>query len=265
MAFDPSKSSFNVQVYGKQTVKQGRKIINYGLSGSGKTTFGASGENPIFIDTDFGENEYLVAHAIPYWSPNKSDYYGSIMSFLKACLNKTDIFDSDGGPMADRKTIVIDTWTKLNRALLEEAARQNPKVGDLARNKATFSEWGFLGSRQFAIMDILTSICEVRGMDVIITAQPTVIGDEMEEAKKSDSSEDGYSNVLGLPALVGGYKRSFGADACDVYYMERLSTPTFMNRIWTVPHNSYFAKSRRGLPASIDMPDMAKLNGLAKI
>lgn len=264
MAFDPAKSKFNVQVYGKQAIKPGRKYIIYGMFGVGKTTLAATWPDPIFIDTDFGENTKLVELGVPYISPRRESYFSDMVEFIKAWLNGSDVFDADGGPYADRKTLVIDTWTKLNRALLEEAARQNPKVGDLSRNKATFTEWGLLGSRQFAIMELVTQLCERKGVDVVITAQPTVIGDEMEEARRQDDSE-GYSQVIGMPSLVGGYKRGFGADVSDLYYLEIMQAATPIRRLWTQPRNAYYAKTRLGLPPYVDNPTYPTLRGLMKI
>lgn len=264
MAFDPAKSKFNVQVYGRQAVKPGRKYIIYGMFGTGKTTLASTFPNPIFIDTDFGENVALVEKGIPYISPPRDRYYRTIYDFIRSWIDGVDVFDKDGGPYADRKTLVIDTWTKLNSAILEEAARENPKVGDLSKNKATFTEWGLLRSRQFAIMDAVTQLCEVKGIDIVITAQPQVLGDEMEEAKKSDD-ESGFSQVIGMPALIGGYKRSFGADTSELWYLDVMQGATPVRRLWTVPKNSYYAKTRIGLPPSIDNADYAKIRALAKI
>lgn len=264
MAFDPTKSKFNIQVYGKQVMKPGRKFIIYGMFGVGKTTLAATWPSPLFIDTDFGENTKLVELGIPYLTPRKTSYFSDMTELMKAWLNGTDVFDKDGGPFADRKTLVIDTWTKLNRALLEEAARENPRVADLAKNKATFTEWGLLASRQFAIMDLVTQLCDQRGIDVVITAQPAVLGDEMEEAKKTDDAE-GYSQVVGMPSLIGGYKRSFGADVSDLYYLEVIQGATPVRRLWTQPRNSYYAKTRLGLPAYMDNPTYDTIHKAMKI
>jgi len=265
MAFDPSKSSFNIQVYGKQKIKPGRKYIVYGMFGTGKTTLAASFPDPIFIDTDFGENVALVERGIPYMTPPRERYYTTTYNFIKSWINQSDVFDPEGGPFADRKTLVIDTWTKLNATLLEEAAREGGR--DLTKVKATFTDWGLLRSRQFSIMDAITQLCDYRGIDVVITAQPAVMGDEMEEAKKGDDA-DGYNQVVGMPSLIGGYKRSFGADTSELWYLETVQAATPVRRLWTQPRNSYYAKTRIGLPPSIDLPvteQYAKIKSLMKI
>lgn len=265
MAFDPTKSVFNIQVYGKQKLRPGRKYIIYGMFGSGKTSLAASFPKPIFIDTDFGENVALVEQGIPYITPPRERYYHTVYNFVKNWINGTDVFDADGGPFADRRTLVIDTWTKLNAVLLEEAAKEGGR--DLTKTKATFTDWGLLRSRQFAIMDTITQLCEYKGVDVVITAQPAVLGDEMEEAKKGDDA-DGYNQVVGMPSLIGGYKRSFGADTSELWYLEVIQAANPVRRLWTQPRNSYYAKTRIGLPPSIDLPPTGqydKIKGLMKI
>lgn len=252
MAFDPATSKFAIQVYGKQETKLGRKTIIYGMFGTGKTTLAASWPSPLFIDTDFGENEALVKLGIPYLSPPRSRFFLSIKDLIASWIEKRDVFDPDGGPYAQCKTLVIDTWTKLNATILEEAARENNR--DLTKTKASFTDWGLLRSRQFAIMDALTQLCEYRGIDVVITAQPAVMGDEMEDAKKSETDGEGYSQVIGMPALTGGYKRAFGADVSELYYVEVVQGATPVRRIWTVPHGGYYAKTRIGLPATLSLP-----------
>lgn len=262
MAYDASTSKFNLQVYGDRSKKLGRKTIIYGMFGSGKTSLAATWPNPLFFDTDFGENTTLVEKKIPFIRPERGKTYESLSLLINNWLSGKDIFDPDGGPASDRQTLIIDTWTKLNMSILEDAAKAAGR--NLADVKATFSDWGLLRSRQFSIMDFLTTLCEFKGIDIVITAQPQVLGDEMEEARKS-AEDDGYNQVVGMPSLIGGYKRSFGADVSEMYYLEVLQGAQQVRKLWTVPHNAYYAKTRIGLPAFIDSPSYEKIKSLSKI
>jgi len=257
MAYDASKSSLGslVKKYG-DIQGRGRMILIYGPFGCGKTHLAGTAENSFFLDSDIGENTQLRKMQIPYVTVYTKGAYKRIIEVITHAKNKTDIFDV-GGPAENVKTIVLDSWTKLNEQILNEACIENNV--DLTKGKPTFTEYMMLQNRQVEIINLMKVVMSERGINFIATALEVLQGDEAEELKREANSNKAYSKIEGSPDLVGKFRKRIGAEFDEVYYLEIVQAATPFRKVWTVQHNSYLAKTRLGLPASIDNPTIPSI------
>jgi hypothetical protein len=259
MAYNPETSRFKARIgtYGNAVEAGEKRILVYASSGAGKTQFAASAPAPLFLDCDLGENKYLADHHIPRLTyKGDENIYETITADLRAAIAAQDIFDADGGPYADRKTLVLDSWTKLNELLLSQACKANSI--DQAVDRPGFDEYRMLQCRQQIIMKYLKQLSLARGFTIIVTALPMLEGSEDEKLKRDDKDANkkfGFDKIVGVPNMIGKYRYAIGAEFTDVYYMEVVPAAHPIRRIWTQPHAGYFAKSRLGMPPSIDLPD----------
>lgn len=258
--FDVSKSTMakRAGLYG-DTIEEGEeRILIYGESGVGKTQLAAQWNRPVFMDVDRGENKYLSTHKIPrLFYPDDTNIFELLSADLQAIIAGRDYFDPDGGPYADRKTIVLDTVSKLNELLYFQAVDENSRL-NVANDKAGFDEYGRLLRRHQIIGKYLKQIALKRGMAVIVTAWAKLEGDEQEKMTrdaKEAAQKSGFNKVRGMPSLVGAYRYQIAAEFTDVWFMERIAQgPTIRHVVWTQPHNGYYAKSRFALPPCIEIP-----------
>lgn len=256
--YDPSKSKWagRIDRYGSDH-KIGMRVLIYGPYGKGKTTFAGTFPNPLFLDMELGENIRVSEQHHPYIYISPGVVYNTLVSVLRDWINQRDVFDPDGGPYADRRTIVIDSWTKLNQFLLMEIAAGEGRQVD--ETNATPRDYLLLSSRQNEIMVLLKELAYRQAINAVITALPKVEGDEMENLKRDDNSSKAYGQVVGMPHLLGSFRRLIGADTQEVYYIDTVEGATQVYRLWTAPHQGYHAKSRLGLPSTIDDPSYEKI------
>lgn len=259
--YDPEKSKWasKIEEYGSDK-PIGMRVLIYGPYGKGKTTFAGTFPKPLFIDMELGENVRLREAKHPYLYLPPGIVYSNLVGILRDWINKRDVFDPEGGPHADRQTIVIDSWTKLNQFLLMEIAAQEGRKVD--ETNATPRDYLLLSSRQNEIIILLKELAYRHGIHVVITALPKVEGDEVESLKRDDNSSKAYSSVVGMPHLLGSFRRLIGADTQEVYYIDTIEGATTVYRLWTSPHQGYHAKTRLGLPSTIDDPSYDKIVGL---
>ena len=264
--YDSTKTRWGTVVrhYGREEKPRGLLELVYGEFGSGKSTYCATAEKPLFLDTDRGDNVAMRASEHPYVIFETENLYQRIKSFLLDALNQKDVFDPEGGPYADRKTFCLDSWTKLNEGLLIELVGASV----LEETRPDWDAYMRLKNRQVFLMGLIKEISYKHGINFIVTALPVLEGDEAEKMKRDEkkaSIKSGFSTVRGMPNLVGGYKKIIGAVFDEVHYLETYTAASgTKRRLWTVMHNDYLAKTRLGLPPSIEDPTFPLVMNLAK-
>ncbi len=263
--YDATKTRWGkvIQHYGAEENPRGLLELIYGEFGSGKTSYAASAKDCLFIDVDRGDNIATRAAEHPYKTFEIDGLYENVKLFMRDMLDRKDVFDPEGGPYAGVKTLVIDSWTKLNEGLLVEIAGRDI----LEQSRPDWDAYMRLKNRQVFLMGLLKEIAYKRGINIIVTALPVLEGDEAEKMKRDEkkaSIKSGFSQVRGMPNLVGGYKKIIGAEFDEVHFLETYQAASgVVRRMWTVPHNDYLAKSRLGLPSSIENPTFPKMLELA--
>lgn len=252
--FDPKSSKWGAQLHRFGEDKRGQRVIIFGPYGSGKTTLAASYPAPVFIDTDAGEN--TATKGLPYFTIPPMKAYETAQGILMDFLSRKDVF-AEGAALADRETIVIDSWTKLNEMILTQiclgsvGARHSIMQDN---ERPTISQYGFLLTRQQTLVNIIREITRT-GRNVIITATPMVEGSEEERKLAGDGGEMKmvYDEVIGIPNLVGKFKYQIGAEFDEVYYLD--FAPQGTSRVlYTTRHGIWRAKTRQPLPAVISNP-----------
>lgn len=263
MAFDPKTSKWAGRLthYGAQPLTTGRRILEYGYMGSGKSTLAGSAPKPFFLDADYGENVSTREGGYPVFYIFRGNAFEDTKALLTNCLLQKDVFDPDGGPLADRETVAVDSWTKINELMLLDICKADGI--DLESEKPGFNQYGKLKFRQIILIGLLKEINLKRGLNVIVTALPMLEGAE-DEKLTQDSNDKNYDRIVGCPNLVGAYRKVIGAEFEEVYYMERIQGPKPIFRLHTSVFNNFQAKSRLGLPGTIDNPTFGSLMAMAQ-
>lgn len=244
-------------IYG-DTIEAGKeRILLYGNAGVGKTQLAAQWPDPLFLDIDRGENKFLATHKFPYQSyKDETQIFQNLTLDLKNAIGHKDMFDPEGGPYAGKKTLIMDTVTKLNEMLYFQAIEESDKNLDPAEDKATFTEYNKLLRRHQIVGKYIKQLALSCDMAVIVTALAKLEGAEDERLKREQADVNlkaGFDRIVGMPDLVGAYRYKICAEFTDVWYMEYSGNP-LKRTLWTQPHNGYFAKSRFAMPASIEVP-----------
>lgn len=266
--YDASKSRWDksVRAYGATDLKEGQRILIYGDFGSGKTTFLGTAPKPIFLDSDYGENKSLRIAKHPYFVIDSDRPFDKVSTFLDDMLGRRDIFDPEGGPYADRLSLCIDSWTKLNELLLWEIATTASKPVDLTRERPSIDMYGTLKLRQQSVMRKLKDLSVKRGINILVSALAIMEGDDTEKLQR-DSKEallkTGYDRVKGSPNMVGAFRKIIGAEFKETYYLDVIQGATAVRRIHTTPFENYAAKSQLGLPPYVDNATFDKIVELA--
>lgn len=263
--YDPEKSSMakRASIYGDTIARGAPRILIYGEFGVGKTLLAGQWPAPLFLDCDLGENKYLSDHQIPNLSyKDGSTIYEMMTADLRAAIAGRDMFDPEGGPYADRKTVVLDSWSKLNEMVIDQVlVEDHVEVTD---EKAAWDHYMRALARQRIISKLAKQLSMTRGITFIATALSVIEGSEEEKLKreKEDASvKAGFSRIVGWPDLVGKYRYKIGAEFTDVWYYEQ-DQRTGVRTLWTRPHNGFKAKSRLDLPGKIENPTYEIIAGL---
>lgn len=251
MPYEEGKSRWAKQIrtYGDEEKKKGVMQLVYGEFGVGKTFYCASSPGAIVIDIDRGENIKSRENALNYFYFKPEGLYDTLKSFLRDVQMRRDVFSPEG-PLGYIQTLVLDSWTKINESLLIEIAGEDV----LEDSKPGWDAYMTLKSRQIFLVKILKEIAFEQGINVLVTALPLMEGDDAEKLKRDEkkvSVKAGFNTIHGMPNLVGAFKKQIGAEFDEVYYLESFPSGGHHNRLWTVPHNDYHAKSRNGITESI--------------
>ena len=178
-------------------------IAIYGPSGIGKTTFGASAPNPIFVLTEDGLGDIEVA-AIPIneetGKPRKATSFAEVLDCLADISNQNHDF----------KTVVVDSLDWLE-TLVWEATCKRLKVNSIedpgyGRGYVeAMTDW-----KDF--FDAITYLRDIKNMNVILIAHGAIIKIEdpihpaydqntMKLHKRSMAKVEEFVDVLGFGAL----------------------------------------------------------------
>ena len=226
------------------------RIVIYGPSGIGKTTFGASAPNPIFIITEDGLGDIDVPH-FPL-----AKTYDEVMEALTSLLNDDHDF----------KTVVLDSidwleplvWEK-TCARLKVSSIEEPGYGRGYVEAA--SEWK-------DILDCLTYLRDVKGMNVIMIAHGAVVKVEdpihpaydqntLKLQKRAAAKVEEWADILGfcgLRTVVATEKEGFNNT-------RNRAISTGERLLHLSPTAGFKAKNRYRLPPIIplDWEELGKL------
>jgi len=265
MAYDPTKSKWGPRLGTYGETRTSRRVLVYGDSGVGKTTFAAGAPAPVFIDADYGEN--AATRGLPYMSLDRADPFGRLRGFLLDALASRDVWD-EGGPLASVATIVIDSWTKVNELLMWQIATEGTGAkgaSDLTIERLPISGYGILLSRQVNIMTLLKELSLKRNLNIVVTALPAIEGDAEERMTKAKPGEVDlgfqFKELNGIPNMVGQYKSRIGAEFDEIYYLEAVETMPgrVTRRMHTQRHGIWIAKTRSALAPVVADPTWSKL------
>lgn len=186
---------------------QYKRALVYGAMGSGKTRFALTWPDPFVIDVDNGLLTGRKLH-VPYKkiSPPKDrrdrkKVFQLVIDILSDAKDRTGPF-APGGPLADRKTIVLDGYTALADSLMKEILLSDGL--DFLNDKPQYDHWNFLAAR----LDNITKLAQEVPFNFVATC-----GTKTEKDEQSGS-------WLGLPDIIGGYRNDIGYQYDEVYYFE---------------------------------------------
>jgi hypothetical protein len=179
------------------------RCLALGHAGAGKTVFAGSFPTPLWINTDFGLTSVTDKDKLKYVInfEKGENIYADVMGVIRELKAKTGPF-APGGQLADVKTLVIDSVSKLSSFLLHEIQlklNQNP-----TKDKPGYEGYGLL---KHLLEDISLATASLP-VNVVMTAGLTV--------EKNDLTGE----VITLPDLDGSYRTAIAKDFDEVYLFE---------------------------------------------
>lgn len=237
----------NKMTYSDENPSSVVRVLSYGNPGTGKTTFATTFPNPIIVNTDDGAKAVEHRHipVLNVAADPKDRTFDLIMKLFKQARMGEDMFASGEDSI---KTIIIDGYTTLARALKNRIMKENGK--DPISDKADYDVWGALSQQLFAITE------ESRKLPVnsVFTCWATIEKDEL------------TGEILGLPNILGGFRYTATGEFDEVYYHEvKSSGESASYRIHTRPYRRWDAKSRtqlpERLPPMVENPTYEKIFG----
>lgn len=218
------------------------RTILYGTSGIGKSSFGASAENPIFISTEAG----LDAISVDAFPLCKS--WDEVMECFATLITEDHAF----------KTVILDSLDWTERLIWEQVAKDNnvksiENIGYGKGYKEAISYWR-------ALLDTLDACRDEKGMQVILLAHSKI-------KRFDDPLNDPYDRYM-LDLHDGA--ASILMEWCDImafahYRISTIKTDAGFNQkhtravgsgdrvIHTQERPSWVAKSRWSLPDTMPL------------
>ena len=228
---------FDISSIRRKAEPKNPRIIIYGDSGLGKTTFGASAPEPIFILTEDGMGTVSAPH---YPVATTLD---DVMSELVTLYNEKNDF----------KTVVIDSLDWLEPLVWAEVCRLN-KVESIEKMPygRGYTEALIVWLR---IFDGFTALRDARNMIVVMIAHSQVIRIEdptqpafdshgLKLHKRAAALAEEFADIIGFAAL-----KTMAVSEESGFNSQRIRAKTTGERILHMdPSPAYVAKNRYGLP-----------------
>ena len=228
--------------YYDETMNQKVRVLVYGESGSGKTTFASTFPNVLFIDSDRGGRTLKQKH-IPFIPlvRERGVYKKLIQSLIKLKTEPT---------VGDYKleTLVIDGITSLAEIFLYEIMRFPDKPGrkpkDPLIEKPDWDDYSMLGSRLLMLHVQLADM----PFNVVVTGLPMLEKDEV------------TGGFIGKVNVIGGFRNSIAKHYDEVYFLTMQSNRNETHSIAHLRKFKYYeAKSRDNLDPEVIDPSYDKL------
>lgn len=234
----------------KNLLKNVRRVLLYGPSGTGKTTLASTFPNPIFVDLDDGmlslEGQDITYYTItenPSQDPDLIDLIGERLAKGKDGFSKSaECIEKLCNTLGSNDTLVIDSITFLNdyalNSVLKSENQKKPRIQD----------WG---AAQKLVEGIVSEI-NFAACNIVVIAHEQFIKDE----------ESGF--VSWLPMTIGKLATKLPIYFDEVYhcYVERgkgKARDEMIYGIETSPSRRTTAKSRSHLTGNIEYPTYEKL------
>jgi hypothetical protein len=201
------------------------KVLVYGGSGTGKTTFASTFPKPFFFDFDGGmlsvrgkDVEYESYVDKSMLCPDAYNRFSSQLDNMSSAL---------AGGHLPFQTVVLDSITTLQEAMLRDIQKTNKTLG----KQTTLQEWGILVGKMEDILYRITSL----NVHMVAIAHEQIIQDEL------------TSEIVVLPLIVGKKLPDRIALWFDEVYHARVDRgiggrPSY--QVMTVADRKYKAKSR---------------------
>jgi len=230
--------AINLQAISRNTSIQPPRIMVYGPHGLGKTTFGASAPNPIFILTEDGLGR-LEADHFPL-----ATKFADVQDALKALQGEHDF-----------QTVVIDSLDWLE-AIIQREIEQKYDAKDLAYGKGSL----IAAERWREILDGLNALRNNKGMAVILIAHTTIKRFDSPEVEPYDRYQPKLqerSNAVvrewADAVLFANYKTIVKKDDVGFNQTNNRGISTGERLLFTSERPAYMAKNRYNMPESIPL------------
>lgn len=201
------------------------KVLVYGGSGTGKTTFAASFPKPFFFDFDGGllsvRGEDIEYETYKDKSTNRPEAYEKFSQKLE------ELHAALVGNHLPFQTVVLDSITTMQESMLRSIQYTNRTLG----KQTTLQEWGMLVGRMEDVLYRISSL----NVHMVTIAHEQIVQDEL------------TSEVMILPLIVGKKLPDRIALWYDEVYHSRVDRgqggrPVY--QMMTVADRKYKAKSR---------------------
>ncbi len=223
----------------------------YGPSSSGKTHFAGTFPDPFFIDADRGMRS--LQDELPRVQLQKAEKpFSMVLSILQDAAVERGPWAKDG-PLATRKTIVIDSVTSLIDDYMAPETMTEAKR-DILNDKLSYDEYGKIKARMTALASVIKDLALTKY--VVMTAL-------VEEEK-----EENTGILIGKPMLTGKYRDKIMADFDETYYLEVVTpvgggSPVY--KLYAQTYRWYRAKTRLTTIKSLDDPSFKKVVSQFKV
>lgn len=219
-----------VQTYNRSQAATTFRCLLYGPPGAGKTRLAATFPKPLFVDTDRGMRSIPDGLDVKFLRLPEHASFKTVLDILTDLKNKRGPF-AQGGTLADRKTIVIDSISSLADEYLMKEIMVGNKRDPLVEN-AQRDDYGRLKIELVQLGNLLKDISD--SYNVVVTALV-------------DEEKDELTGALeGKPLMTGKYRDIIGAVFDEEYYMECVDAGAGQQKyyLYAARYKWYEAKTR---------------------